>query len=169
MDDPKPTKIQVWLGEIYAARRFSILLLVLLALLVGPEMLTGMGVTAVWYDVLVSTAVFAAILSLCSVRQQRLFALAVGPPAILASIGGRLASGEVADIVLMTSHFFQALFFFGTALLVVRSMFAGHQLTSDSVAGAATGYIFLGLGWAVIFTFFESLEPGAFEFSEPLA
>jgi uncharacterized membrane protein len=55
------------------------------------------------------------------------------------------------------------LFLFGAAALIVRSLFAARPLTFDSVLGAACGYLFLGLGWVVLYALVEGFRPGSFE------
>ncbi len=62
----------------YSERRFAILLVVLVVLLAGPPVLLGFGLSAGWFDGLMSLLMLAAILSLCFDRRQRLFALLLG-------------------------------------------------------------------------------------------
>ena len=47
--------------------------------------------------------------------------------------------------------------------LIVRSLFSARPLTFDSVLGAVCGYLFLGLGWAVLYSVIEGFRPGSFE------
>jgi hypothetical protein len=41
-------------------------------------------------------------------------------------------------------------------------------LTFDSILGAVCGYLFLGLGWAVLYALVEGFQPGSFEISPKL-
>jgi hypothetical protein len=133
-----------------------------------PPILLGFGVSAGWFDALLSMLVLAGILSLCCERQQRLFALLVGVPSVLFSVGGHALTGETSKWVLFAGHLCQVLFLLGAAVVIVRSMFGSGALTFDSIAGAVCGYLFLGLGWAVIYSMIESFWPGSFEAGQSL-
>jgi hypothetical protein len=154
--------------QAYRERRFGVLLFVLLALLLGPPIFLGFGLSVAWFDGLVSILVLAGILSLCFEPQQRLFALFLGIPSVLLSSGGYAFTGEISKWVLFVGHLFQVLFFLSAAVLIVRSMFGSEALTFDSIIGAVCGYLFLGLAWAVIFSMIESFRPGSFEMSQSL-
>src|SRR5687767_10700567 len=146
----------------YKQRRFSVLLVILLVLLAGPPILMGFGLAAVWFDGLMSVLMVAAIVSLCFEPQQRIFALLLGIPSILFSLGGHLLADAVAAWPLLLGHACEVLFLFGSASLIVRSLFTSQTLSFDSILGALCGYLFLGLGWAVMYSMIESLLPGSF-------
>jgi len=153
----------------YKERRFAVLLVILLVLLAGPPILIGFGLSAAWFDGLMSVLMLAAIVSLCFEPQQRLFALLLGIPSILFSLGGDLLSSAIASWPLFLSHLCEVLFLFGSAVLIVKSLFGSRALSFDSILGAVCGYLFLGLGWAVIYSMIESLRPGSFEIDQSLA
>jgi hypothetical protein len=50
----------------------------------------------------------------------------------------------------------------------VKSLFSARTLTFDSILGAVCGYLFLGLGWAVLYSMIEGFRPGSFEISPKL-
>lgn len=153
----------------YRERRFRTLLAILIASLVGPPILLGFGMSAGWFDGLISMLVLAGIFSLCFERQQRVFALLLGIPSLLLSIGGYAVPGAISTFVLLIGHLCQVFFFFGAAVVIVKSMFGSRLLTFDSIAGAVCGYLFLGLGWAVSYSIIDSAWPGSFELSPSLA
>jgi hypothetical protein len=64
--------------------------------------------------------------------------------------------------VLLAGRLCQVLFLFGASALIVRSLFAAPALTFDSALGAVCGYLFLGLGWAVLYALAEGFRPGSF-------
>ena len=74
--------------QMYSERRFGILLVFLVVLLAGPPVLLGFGLSAGWFDGLMSLLMLATIFSLCYERHQRLLALVLGIPTILFSLGG---------------------------------------------------------------------------------
>jgi Ion channel len=156
-----------WL-QAYGERRFGALLVILAVLLAGPPVLLGFGLSAAWFDGLTALLMLAAILSLCFERHQRLFALLLGIPTVLLSLGGHALPGEASVPVLFAGHLCEVLFLFGASVLIVKSLFSPRTLTFDSILGAVCGYLFLGLGWAVLYSLIEGFRPGSFEISPKL-
>jgi hypothetical protein len=156
------------LRRAYSERRFGILLVILAVLQAGPPVLLGFGLSAVWFDGLMALLLVAAILSLCFERHQRLFALLLGIPTVLLSVGGHALPGEASAPVLFAGNLCAVLFLFGASVLIVKSLFSARTLTLDSILGAVCGYLFLGLGWAVLYAMIEGFRPGSFEISPKL-
>jgi hypothetical protein len=155
--------------ERYRERRFAVLLVILIALLAGPPILFGEGMSSGWFDGVVSLLLVASILSLCLEPRERLFALILGIPTILFSLGGHAISGEIGSGVLLVGHLCEVLFLFGAATLIVRSLLSNQSIQFDGILGAVCGYLFLGLGWAVLYSMVENFEPGSFDLSRSLA
>ena len=154
--------------QAYGKRRFGILLVILVVLLAGPPLLLGFGLSAAWFDGLMALLMLAAILSLCFDRHQRLLALVLGIPTVLLSLGGHALPGEVSAPVLVAGHLCEVLFLLGASVLIVKSLFSAPTLKFDSILGAACGYLFLGLAWAVLYALIEGFRPGSFEVSPKL-
>src|SRR5262245_17818964 len=154
--------------QAYSERRFGVLLVILVVLLAGPPVLLGFGLSEAWFDGLMALLLLAAILSLCFERRQRLFALLLGIPTVLLSLGGHALPGGASVPVLFAGHLCEGLFLFGASVLIVRSLFSAPTLTFDSILGAVCGYLFLGLGWAVLYSMIEGFRPGSFEISPKL-
>jgi hypothetical protein len=152
----------------YSERRFGVLLIVLAVLQAGPPVLFDFGMSAAWFDGLMALLLVAAILSLCFERHQRLFALLLGIPTVLLSVGGHALPGEAGVPVLFVGNLCEVLFLFGASVLIVKSLFSAATLKFDSILGAVCGYLFLGLGWAVLYSMIEGLRPGSFEISPKL-
>lgn len=163
---PQPDRS--WIAA-YRRRRFAILLALLSGILAGPPLFFGFTLAAGWLEALTSLSVLAAILSLCLDRRQRVFALLLGTPTILLSLGGLALSQSAGAVALTTAHLCAVLFFLGAAVLIVKSLFGEGRLTFDAVLGAVCGYLFLGLGWAVVYALVESLAPGSFRLGDNVA
>ena len=146
----------------YGERRFGALLVVLAALLAGPPVLLGFGLSAAWFDGLMALLMVAAILSLCFERRQRLFALLLGIPAVLLSFGGHALPGQASAAVLLAGHLCEVLFLFGASALIVRWLFSAPALTFDSTLGAVCGYLLLGLAFGSLYALIESVWPNSF-------
>jgi hypothetical protein len=99
---------------------------------------------------------------------QRLFALLLGIPTVLLSVGGHALPGEASPPVLLAGHLCEVLFLLGASVLIVRALFGARTLTFDSILGAVCGYLFLGLAWAVVYALIEGFRPGSFEISRKL-
>lgn len=147
-----------WMKE----RRFTALLVILLSLLAGPPILTGFGLSGLLFDGLMSLVLLAAIASLCFDRRQRLFALSLGAPSIIFPLSSYFSTAQIGAWTLSFGHACEILFLFGSAMLIVKSLFSKEKLTSDSIFGAVCGYLFLGLGWAVLYVLIERMRAGSF-------
>ena len=154
--------------QAYSQRRFAVLLVILAVLLAGPPVLLGFGLSAAWFDGLMALLLVAAILSLCFERHQRLFALLLGIPTVLLSVGGHALPGQASAPVLVAGHLCEVLFLFGASVLIVKSLFSAPTLKFDSILGAVCGYLFVGLGWAVLYAMIEGFRPGSFEIGPKL-
>jgi hypothetical protein len=144
------------------------LLVILVILLAGPPVLLGFGLSAAWFDGLMALLLVAAILSLCFERHQRLFALLLGIPTVLLSLGGHALPGEASAPVLFAGHLCEVLFLFGASVLIVKSLVSAPTLQFDSILGAVCGYLFVGLGWAVLYAMIEGFRPDSFQISPKL-
>jgi hypothetical protein len=153
--------------QAYIEHRFGVLLVILVVLLAGPPILLGFGLSAVWFDGLLALLMVAIIVSLCFERHQRLFSLVLGIPVLL-SLGGHALPEEASVPVLVAGHVCGVLFLFGASALIVKSLFGTATLKFDSIFGAVCGFLFLGLGWAVLYSMIESFRPGSFAISPKL-
>jgi hypothetical protein len=154
--------------QAYGERRFGILLVILVGLLIGSPVLFVMGQPAHWFDGLIAFVLLSAIQVLCFEQQQRQSALWLGIPTVLFFLGAyALSPGtpSVSASMLFMGHLCGVLFLFGSAGLIVKSLFVTKDLTLDSIFGAVCGYLFLGLAWAMCCLMIESLRPGSFQFS----
>ena len=130
--------------------------------------LLGFGLSQAWFAGLTAVLLVAAILSLCFERHQRLFALLLGIPTVLLSVGGHALPGQASAPVLLAGHLCEVLFLLGASVLIVKSLLSARTLTFDSILGAVCGYLFLGLAWAVLYALIEGFRPGSFEISPKL-
>src|SRR5262245_28919165 len=153
-DEPQKAHEGNW-RRAYSERRFGVLLVILVVLLPGPPVLLGFGLSAAWFDGLMALLLVAAIVSLCFERHQRLFALLLGIPTVLLSLGGHALPGEASAPVLFAGHLCEVLFLFGASVLIVKSLFSVPTLKFDSILGAVCGYLFVGLGWAILYSLIE--------------
>lgn len=163
----QPNHPDLW--QFFRRWRFSLLLVILVGFLAGLPLVVGFGLSGHWFDALMSLLMVASILPLCFEPYQRLLALTLGIPTILFALFGQVLPGTLGAGVLVVAHCCEALFFLGAAGLIVRSLFHARALPGDSIFGAACGYLFLGLGFAVLYAVIEQGRPGSFDVSPTLA
>lgn len=154
--------------RVYRERRFGILLIILIVLLAGSPVVMGFGLSGGWFEGLMLLLLLAAIQSLCFERRQRMYALSVGTPTVVLYLAANAFLVITNRSVLLVGHLCAALFFFGSAALIVGSLFRPRALTLDSMFGAVCGYLFLGLAWAMAYSTIEVLSPDSFQISQSL-
>ena len=125
-------KCEGW-RQVYSERRFGILLVILAVLLAGSPVLFGFGLSGGWFDGLMALILLPAIQSFCFERRQRMFALLLGIPTIVICLGGHALSGTASLSVLFVGHLCGVLFLFGSAGVIVKSLFNSRSLTFDSI------------------------------------
>lgn len=153
--------LRQWI-EVYSLRRFSILLVLVLGLLIGQPTLLGLGFASRWHDWLVSGLVLGGILSLCDQPRQRLLVIVAGSLSVLLTLGSSAITGDAGRWILFFAHLFQILFFFGSSMLIMASILKQKQLQADNISGAICGYLFIGVGWAVVYSLVDRFVPLSF-------
>jgi hypothetical protein len=156
-------------ASFYDRRRYAILLVLLTALLVGPQIVLGLGMSTSIFEAILAVIVLAAVVSLCMESRQRMFALVLGLPTVLLTAGGLTLSGNVGSLAIWLGHLCAIVFLFGAAALIVQSLFASPIQSFDRILGAVCGYLFLGLGWAMIYWVIAGMDGGSFEVSSSLS
>jgi hypothetical protein len=120
------------------------------------------------FDALLSLVTIALLLSFTPDKGKRLFAVAVGVPVGLLSLGGHLVSAPHNAVVLI-GHCLAVVFYFWAAVMIVASLFRSAALSLDSIFGAICGYLLLGMAWGVLYSMLDALWPGSFAIGERLA
>ena len=144
-------------------RKFSILLLSLLSMVVVPalrgrddDMLSGL---------LVGIVLVAAVHAVSERPRVTVIFTAVA----IVVFSGRLASlfGDrlrYQDTISAGSFAVGALFLAMTLVMVFRAVLRAPHVTGDSVMGAVAVYLLIGFMWANLYAFVEFSEPGSFNF-----
>lgn len=77
-------------------------------------------------------------------------------------------TGNMGREILFVAHLCQIIFFFGTSMLIMASVLKQKQLQADSISGAICGYLFIGIGWAVVYSLVDRFVPMSFEVNPSL-
>ena len=158
------------LTTFYIRWRYLVLLGSLLLVLVVQPVSFGYSTTPQLFDVFLMLVTLALLLSFCPYRnRRRLFALAVGIPTGLLSLGGHVLATQTETTVVLIGHCLAVVFYFWAAAMIVASLFRRHELSMDSVFGSICGYLLLGMAWGVLYSTLETVWPGSFAIGERLA
>ena len=153
----------------YRPRRFLVLLVMLILLLVIQPMVRGFGVRTPVFDVLYSLVLVAAILSLCERRWPRTAALVLGIPALSGKWLAYLFASTGDDFLILSDHFVEVLFLVFVAAMILRSILTQGNISLDSIFGTVCAYMLLGMAWGTFYSAIEVVKPNSFQASGELA
>ncbi len=153
-------------GEAAGRYRHAYLLAgLLLLMLLHPflvERVLGLAMMDIVFLITTLTAIFA-----CATRK---LGIVLG---VLLGGGMQLFRGlallDPSIQYLVASHILGMLFFSYVSALLLKKIFTSADLvTADSLCGAVSVYLLLGVIWAMAFTLLEVAQPGSFSFGAPL-
>ncbi|MCM2466274.1 ion transporter [Methanoculleus sp. CWC-02] len=140
-------------------------LLVSLILLLAVYPYVGAGPTGqIVLKVLSSLVLITGVYAVSNRRRQVVIAVLLAIPAFgfgwLYVITGNPALGDAESI-------FTLLFYAFTALIGLLQVLGERRITTDTISGAVSVYLLMGLTWATAYGLVESLSPGSFSSSHP--
>jgi hypothetical protein len=157
------------LTTLYLRWRYLVLLATLLLVLVVQPVSFGFSTPPQWVDAFLMLVTLALLLSFCPDKNRRWFALALGLPTGLLSLGGYLLAEQPRDVVVMIGHGLAVGFYAWAAVLIITSLLRRQPLSLDSVFGVICGYLLLGMAWGVLYSMLDTVRPESFEVSSRLA
>jgi Ion channel len=149
-------------------RRFQLLLLALLVLLVAHPLLSGVPGARLLYDALVTVVFLAAFLVVFADRKIRLPALVLGLPTLVGNLSGLVLPEPFRFWADLGFHTVAALFLGLTVAAILGSVYKEVSTTADSIYGAVCGYLLLGLAFGHLYCLLEAAAPGSFHMGEEL-
>ncbi len=153
----------------YRPRRFLVLLVTLILLLVIQPMIQGFSSRGPVFDVLHSLVLMAAIMALFEGRWPKTLALILGVPALLGRWFAFLLATSGDDFVTLTEHFVEILFLGFVAITILRAILTRPSISADSIYGAICAYLLLGLAWGTLYSVVEVTNPRSFQSSGEMA
>src|SRR6056297_2655815 len=136
-------------------RRLQLLLITLVALiLVYPLFTEAPGVLSV----LMTTVLAAATWTISEDRSGRYGAIGLGLPHLITIWMMPVAPSWTTSFVRAIAS---ALFYGFTTVIVLRHLLRTRQVVQDTLYGAASAYLLLGLSWASLYAISDLLHPGA--------
>lgn len=153
----------------YLRHRYSFLLLALLLLFVLHPIARSFAAGRLLFDVLLTLVFIAVFLALFKRRSYRLAGIVLGTPTVFANWVGYLLPGLPALPLNIAFHVLTALFLGFTAVTILIGIHEADEVSADSIAGAFTGYVLIGLVFGHIFCIVEGLAPGSYHVPPDLA
>lgn len=146
----------------YGEWRFTIVMVVILLMICILPMFERLTISAEKFQAILSLLMLFSIMALSYDRRQKYFAVALGIPTLALSQLGFLVQGPIGRWGTVGGEFFSMVFLFGATGLIVQTVMTGKTISADSICGAVSGYLFLGLAWGRLFHLLERLSPGSF-------
>lgn len=141
-------------------QRAHFLLAALLALFFLYPLLGESHVGAMALDVFVAASLLLTVRALKGTDQRVFRAAAVISALAIAAAAGSHLGGFTA--LLPIGHVLGFLFFLLTGFTLMRRTVVPGHVTENRICAAVCAYILIGLGWGLVFSFMEHLQPGAF-------
>jgi hypothetical protein len=146
----------------YTRRRYTFLLLAILLLLILHPLVRGFVVARWLYDLLMALVFAAALLAIFQRKAHRLVAVLLGGPTLIANGVGYVLPGLPQLPLVVVLHLLSALFLAFAAATILVTIHEAKAVTTDSLAGAFSGYILAGLFFTHVYCILEALTPGSF-------
>ncbi len=149
--------------QTFFQRRFLILLVLIMSLLVLTPFLDDFVETKILMDAFLTAIFFAIIFAVKSKRSHVIIASFLALPLIISIWSFYFV--ELKSISLLT-RIFGALFL-GYAVFNILSIVAqSEEVTKETIYAAIVAYMLMALMWAFLYMILELLVPGSFSFQE---
>jgi len=147
-------------GTAPVVERFVLLLVALLSLfLVGP-LLADQHIGAGILDLFVSLALLLTVRALGGASKRVvLAALTLSCLAIVVATGSHALG---ISMLLPIGHVIGVVFFLLTGLTLLKRVVEPGAVTVSRLQAAVCGYVLVGLGWGLVYSVIEHVQPGAF-------
>jgi hypothetical protein len=143
-------------------RRFQVLLLAMLLLVVVYPVAHDFFGEWVFSDVLLALVFLAGFLVIFSQKSFRALGLILGVPTFALGCLARLVPGPAEPSLAISLHLLAPLFLGFTAAVILREISKEKEVSADSVHGAFCGYLLVAVAFAHLYCAVEVLLPGSF-------
>ena len=133
------------LGGRYAATLFSIIVA-----LVGYPLTSGSKIADILLDLWLFCSLGLLVVALRTERISKFSGIVFGGATLLLPAVSLISSALSRDMTMLYLFLLpcSTVFFFYCAWLIVKSIFAEQEVTTDMLCGAVISYLLLGIGWA---------------------
>ena len=144
-------------------RRFLILLVLILFMIVGTPFLDDFFPSKVFMDVLLTAIFIAIIFAIRSKPSHLIIASFLALPLVISTWSYYFV--EFTHISLLT-RVFGALFFAYTVINILQIIARSEVVTKETIFAAIVAYLLIAIMWAFIYIVLDTLVPGSFSFPE---
>jgi len=149
--------------------RFLILLSALVLGLVCEPVVLGLRNQLWLFDFFYTVIVLSVMGALAVRRRTRLFVMWFGALTLLTTWIAHALGGPLLTGTRVISETCNVVFLSFSVFAVVRAVIRRRAITLDSVFGAISGYLLLGLAWSNAYMILHGVSPGAFHYGPTLA
>jgi len=149
--------------QTFSQRRFLILLVLILSMLVLTPFLDDFIETRILMDAFLTAIFFAIIFAVKSKRSHVIIASFLALPLIISIWSFYFV--ELTSISLLT-RIFGALFLGYAVINILRIVVQSEEVTKETIYAAIVAYMLMALMWAFLYMILELLAPGSFSFPE---
>jgi len=149
--------------QTFFQRRFLILLVLIMSLLVLTPFLDDFVETRILMDAFLTAIFFAIIFAVKSQRSYVIIASFLALPLIISTWSFYFV--ELTSIGLLT-RIFGALFLGYAVINILRIVVQSEEVTKETIYAAIVAYMLMALMWAFLYMILELLAPGSFSFPE---
>jgi hypothetical protein len=143
-------------------RRFLLLLIALVALVLGYPVVHEEGSARLAYMILSTLVFVAAIRIVIEIRGRMIGALIFGVPTLLALWMGYAIPGANRIEVVAAFHICSAAFHLLMIATIVRAIHMQSEVTADGIYGAFCAYLLIGIAFGQLYCLADLLRPGSF-------
>ncbi len=155
-------EVRTKLVRSFYKRRFLILLIAQVLLIVVAPLLQGLTIGRTILHVLTSGVLLAAILAVSQSRKLVVIAVLLAGPALIVTWLQQFIQTPVLSAVGYTIEF---VFFLYTTVRIVGEVFRRGTVTVDRLFGAICVYLLIGVTWSMLYGLIETAQPGSFRFN----
>jgi len=152
--------------ELFRQWRYLFLLISLLVLLVIHPVASHFGIMESLFDAFFIFVMLTLALTMAHDKVWRVVACILYIPAAMLLIAGHFLTSSAQAVSLTAGHAIGALFFVAVAGKIVRSIFASKTISWDSLFGAISGYVLLGVACALAYSMIHAADPESFHFGD---
>ena len=149
--------------QAFSQRRFLILLVLILFMIVGTPFLDDFFPIMVFMDVLLTAIFIAIIFAIRSKRSHLIIASFLALPLVISTWSYYFV--EFPHISLLT-RVFGVLFFAYAVFNILQIIARSEVVTKETIYAAIVAYLLIALMWAFIYIVLNTLVPGSFSFPE---
>ncbi len=150
-------------------RKFLVLLLSLILLLVIFPVLRGAFEGRLLVDILATLVFLAALLAVFTQGYLRALALLLGIPTVVGAWTDYVLPDLPGFPLVLGFHIVAALFLGFTVAVILRACYREATVSADTVYGAFCGYLLVGLAFGHLYCLIDALAPGSFLGKEMMA